>query len=147
MQKILSLFMGLLLLPSTSYSLTGKAAGTNVKDMTTGDMLNWSIGMFIVLCIFFVLIWLMKKLNSGTVTGSGQLQVIGGLSLSMREKIVILKAGNKQLILGVSPGHIETLHVLEGEDCLATESGSQSSGKENLFANKLMQVMQGKNNV
>ncbi len=113
-----------------------------VKPISTGNLLNWSAGLVIVLSVFFLMIWLLKKINTGSMTGSGQLRVIGGLSLGMREKIVILKAGRKQLILGVSPGKIETLHVLEGDDCLSIEQKGNTCQGDDSFAKKLFQVMQ-----
>jgi flagellar protein FliO/FliZ len=132
-----------LLAPATVFSTPLNSV--TAKPVSTGNLLNWSVGLVIVLSIFFLLIWLLKKINTGFVAGSGQLRVIGGLSLGMREKIVVLRAGRKQLILGVSPGKIETLHVLEGDDCLSDDQGKKVRRQDNSFANKLFQV-QSKNN-
>ncbi len=134
-------FYGLFLLsPVTVFCAPLNQAA--VKPISTGNLLNWSAGLVIVLSVFFLMIWLLKKINTGSMTGSGQLRVIGGLSLGMREKIVILKAGRKQLILGVSPGKIETLHVLEGDDCLSIEQKGSACQGDDSFAKKLFQVMQ-----
>lgn len=144
MQKA-TLSIVILMLPMEVFGIPSNSNPTAVKTVTTGNLLSWSIGLVIVLSVFFLLVWLLKKINTGSVTGSGQLRIMGGLSLGMRERIVLLKAGNKQLILGVSPGRIETLHVLEGEDCLANDSERSVQGSENSFAKKLSQVMQWKN--
>jgi len=144
MKKCTALFFLMLQNFSVSAGLTSDKA-TSVKTIDVGDLLNWSIGLVIVLGLFFLLTWLMKKLSGGSVAGSGQMQIIGGLSLGVREKIVLLKVGNQQLVLGVSPGRIEKLHVLQGEDCLETQANTNSSGTENNFANKLSQIMKGKN--
>lgn len=144
MKRITTLLSFVLLKPSVSVGLTTDNA-TTVKTIATGDMLNWSIGLVIVLCLFFLLAWLMKKLSGGTVAGSGQMQILGGLSLGMREKIVLLKVGNQQLVLGVSPGRVEKLHVLQGEDCLVSESTTRLTETGSNFASKLAQIMQGKN--
>jgi len=144
MKRLTTLLGFVLLTPSVSVGFTSNKA-TAVKTIATGDILNWSIGLVIVLGLFFLLAWVMKKLNGGSISGSGQMQVLGGLSLGMREKIVLLKVGNQQLILGVSPGHIEKLHVLKGEDCLVSESAPKSIETANSFASKLSQIMQGKN--
>jgi flagellar protein FliO/FliZ len=143
MKKITTLLVFVLLTPSVSAGFKSDKA-TTVKTIATGDILNWSIGLVIVLGLFFLLVWVMKKLNGGSVAGSGKMQVLGGLSLGMREKIVLLKVGNQQLILGVSPGHIEKLHVLKGEDCLVSESAIKPVATANNFASKLSQIMQGK---
>lgn len=143
MKKVIVLFCLVVQNYSVSAGLTSDKAA-DVKTIATGDLLSWSIGLVIVLGLFFLLVWVMKKLSGGSVAGSGQMQVLGGLSLGMREKIVLLKVGKQQLILGVSPGHIEKLHVLQGEDCLETESNTNSSSAANSFASKLSQIMQGK---
>jgi len=54
----------------------------------------------------------------------------------------LLQAGKKQLILGVTPGRIETLLVLEGEDCLQKEEPLYTADSmESGFAQKLAQML------
>jgi flagellar protein FliO/FliZ len=144
MKRITILLGFVLLKPSVSVGITTDNA-TTVKTLATGDILNWSIGLVIVLGLFFLLAWLMKKLSGGTVAGSGKMQILGGLSLGMREKIVLLKVGDQQLVLGVSPGRIEKLHVLQGEDCLVPEPTTRLTETGSNFASKLADIMQGKN--
>jgi flagellar protein FliO/FliZ len=52
----------------------------------------------------------MNRLQSST---GGMLKIIGGISMGSRERIVLLQVGSEQLLVGVSPGRINTLHVLE----------------------------------
>ena len=59
----------------------------------------------------------------------------------MREKVVLIKVGNKQLLLGVTPSRIDKLLELEGEDKLFQEQ-KHNDGSE--FAQKLLQAMKGK---
>lgn len=114
-----------------------------VRTVSSGDMLQWSVGLLIVLAIFFLCVWGMRKLSGMTVGGTEKMRVVGGLSLGMREKIVLLQVGKKQLILGVTPGRIDTLHVLEGDDCLAGNE-PPSMAIDSGFALKLRQVMTGR---
>lgn len=122
-----------------------------VRTLSSGDMLHWGIGLLIVLGIFFLCVWGMRKLSGITVSGTEKMRVIGGLSLGVREKVILLQVGKKQLILGVTPGRIDALHVLEGDDCLSTTAGMQEqrngvspAGMDSGFAQKLMQVMKGR---
>jgi len=116
-----------------------------VRTVSSGDMLHWSVGLLIVLGIFFLCVWGMRKLGGITVNGAGKMRVVGGLSLGMREKVILVQVGKKQLILGVTPGRIDTLHVLEGDDCL-NSSESESSGKDSGFSAIVAQVMKGRSN-
>jgi flagellar protein FliO/FliZ len=110
------------------------------RTVASGDIANWSLGLLIVLGVFFLCAWAMRKLAGLSVSGSSKMRVLGGVSLGMREKVVLLQVGNKQLILGVTPGRIQTLHVLEGDDCLGSENDSLM---ETGFARKLKQAMKG----
>lgn len=111
-----------------------------VRTVTSGDMQHWGIGLLVVLGIFFFCVWGVRKLSGITANGAEKMRVVGGLSLGIREKIVLLQVGKKQLVLGVTPGRIDTLHVLEGEDCLHSEAPPIDHG----FAQHLMQVMKGR---
>jgi len=104
-------------------------------------VLNWSIGLVIVLGIFFACIWFMKKMGTLPINAKDNMKVVGGLSLGMREKLVLVQLGEKQLLLGVTPGNIEKLMVLEGEDKLFQKSVTE--GSEADFSSKLKQIMSG----
>jgi flagellar protein FliO/FliZ len=118
-----------------------EAEKQTLKTLSYGSMLNWLVGLILVLGIFFLCVWSMRKLNGLVVNNADKMRVVGGLSLGMREKVVLLQVGKKQLLLGVTPGRIDTLHVLEGEDCLNIET-SQLNSAESGFAKHLLQAIQ-----
>jgi len=113
------------------------------RTVSSGDMLQWGGGLLLVLAVFFFCVWAMRKLSGISVGGTEKMRVIGGLSLGMRERVVLLQVGKKQLVLGVTPGRIEALHVLEGDQCLNKDEPIplQLNGG---FAQKLAQVMKGR---
>lgn len=89
--------------------------------ISSGDIAAWSIALLVVLGVFFLCVWGLRKFSDFTAVSGDKMRMIGGLSLGLREKVVLLEVGKKQLILGVTPGRIETLLVLEGEDRLKRE--------------------------
>jgi len=113
------------------------------RTVSSGDMLHWALGLLVVLGIFFLCVWAMRKLSGITVNNTEKMRIVDGLSLGMREKVVLLQVGKKQLILGVTPGRIDALHVLEGDDCLNREE-FPAMNMDSGFAQKLMQVMKGR---
>ena len=113
------------------------------RTVASGDIAAWSLGLLIVLGVFFLCVWGVRKLGGLTLGGGEKMRVVGGVSLGMREKVILLQAGKKQLILGVTPGRIDTLHVLEGEDCLLAEEPA-SSATESGFAQKLLQAVKAR---
>ena len=117
-----------------------EVTGNTVRRVSSGDVITWSVSLALVLLVFFLCVGLFKKMGGISASMSTQMQVLGSLSLGVREKIVLVKVGNKQLIVGVTRGRIEKLHVLEGDDCLQDEP--QSSPGDS-FSQKLMQAMKG----
>ena len=123
-------------------------AGTDISKQTArtvalGDIAMWSLGLLIVLSVFFLCVWGVRKIGGLSISGAEKMRVVGGLSLGLREKVILLQVGKKQLILGVTPGRIETLHVLEGDDCLIKEE-TVSAATEPCFAQKLLQAIKAR---
>jgi flagellar protein FliO/FliZ len=115
-----------------------------VEAITYEHVSNWAISLFVVLCLFFVCVWLMKKMGAlSPINSRDKMKVVAGLSLGGREKIVLVQVGEKQLLLGVSPGKIDNLLVLEGDDCIYQEKNNGMSEAENDFSHKLKQIMKG----
>jgi flagellar protein FliO/FliZ len=131
------------LLSPASFALPADALKPPSRAVASADIVQWSLGLLVVLGIFFLCIWVVGKLGRMNAAGADKMRVVGGLSLGIREKIILLQVGKKQLVLGVTPGRIQTLHVLEGDDCLAGGDTGNSSGKS-LFAQKLMQAIKSR---
>jgi len=70
-------------------------------------------GLALVLVLVVVLAWLARRLNQSRFTGADRLRLVGGISLGARERIVVVEVDDVQLVVGVAPGRVQTLHVLE----------------------------------
>ncbi len=76
---------------------------------------QWLAGLGLVLVLMVGCLWLLQRLSRWERTASGHIRMVGGLSLGSRERLLVVEVGQIQLILGVAPGRVQTLHVLEGE--------------------------------
>lgn len=123
----------------------GTATREAGKMLHSADLIQSFLALLLVLSIFFSLIWLVRKTGNLGFIPKNQLSVVAGLSLGMREKLVLVKVGEKQLLLGISAGRIDKLLELEGEQRLYQEQDGEN--QPGLFQKRLMQAMQGKNNV
>ena len=47
---------------------------------------------------------------------SGLIEVVSGISLGTREKVVLLRVGREQVLVGVSPAGMRTLHVIRNPE-------------------------------
>ena len=72
-----------------------------------------TLGMLLVLGLILAMAWLLKRSGRFQMGAGGGLRVLGGLSMGSRERVVLIQAGETQLLLGVAPGRVQTLHVLE----------------------------------
>lgn len=100
----------LLVMPQTVFAKLGDAAP---EAVTAGSIVQMIAGLAIVLAILIGGALLVRRLGKFPVVADSPLKVITGLSLSPRDRLVVVQVGDKQLLLGLSPGRIQTLHVLE----------------------------------
>jgi len=105
-------------------------SGTNVGQMV--------VGLFLVLILVFAIAWLLRRVGGVSLTGSGALKVIAGMSMGARDRVVLLQVGDEQLLVGISPGRIQTLHVLDNPIEI-----EQNTVGNTAFADKLTEVLRG----
>ncbi|MEM0954986.1 MAG: flagellar biosynthetic protein FliO [Pseudomonadota bacterium] len=86
--------------------------------------------MLVFACLFAV-VYAMRRFNRIGLGQSGGLRVLFSVNVGQRERIVLLEAGDEQLLLGIAPGNIRTLHVLEKplplQNALAATEGEPRS--------------------
>ncbi len=87
-------------------------AGT-LQPMGAGYLVQYSLGLIVVLSAVVALVWVLRRFNRFQSSVGGTLKTLGGLSLGGRERIILVQVGDTQLLLGVAPGRIQTLHVLD----------------------------------
>jgi len=76
---------------------------------TSGYFLQLLSGLGIVLLSIAVLAWLLKRINRLPNRDLKDLELIASLSVGQRERVVIVRAGTTELVLGVAPGSISKL--------------------------------------
>jgi flagellar protein FliO/FliZ len=62
--------------------------------------------------VIFALAWLMRQLRGGSNRVSGAIDVVASVPLGQKERAVLLKVGNNQILVGVAPGRVNMLYVL-----------------------------------
>ncbi len=104
--------LGLWILPLNAAQDTGLALAP-APSLGAAQLAQLAAGLMVVLLVIFVLAFLLKRFGIATGAVSGKLRVVAGLSLGGRDRIVLIQAGEEQLLVGISPGRIQTLHVLK----------------------------------
>jgi flagellar protein FliO/FliZ len=81
--------------------------------VNAGGVVQIIISLLLVLAAIVAVAWLLKRTNL-TRQGTGNLlRILGGVSVGQRERVVLIEVLDSWLVVGVGPGQIRTLHVLE----------------------------------
>lgn len=113
------------------------AAQDGGSGVDLSALVRLTVGLAVVVLAILGLGWLLRRTGAGVAGGvAGQLRLLGGLSLGSRERVVLVQVGKRQLLLGVAPGRVQTLHVLEEN----LEPARGESGGED-FASRLRGLM------
>ncbi len=93
----------------------GKQLGLSASQdpMAMTSLWQLTLGMLLVLGLIVAIAWLLKRTGRFQAAAGGGLKILGGLSMGSRERVVLIQAGETQLLLGVAPGRVQTLHVLD----------------------------------
>jgi len=91
------------------------AAETPVAPgVSLGTMMQTFLGLIFILALFLGAAWLARRLGAGNAFAGnrGPLKIVGGVSISPRERILLIEIEETWLIVGVGPGQMRTLHAL-----------------------------------
>jgi len=102
-------------------------------------LLNVTLGLVGIVGLIFVLSAFVKRFGSGTFSTNSQLKILSSMPLGTRERIVLIDAGGQQLLLGITPTSINTLHVFADPIVMDNKAEVQSD-----FSQKLMAILQQK---
>jgi flagellar protein FliO/FliZ len=76
-----------------------------------GSLTEVTLALAVVLAAVFALAWLVRRVR-GIAGSASALGVLAEVRLGPKERAVLVKVGGEQLLLGVAPGRVATLHVL-----------------------------------
>ncbi|MBN0986832.1 flagellar biosynthetic protein FliO [Amphritea pacifica] len=104
--------------------------------VNAGSVMQLLAGLILVVALILLLGWLVKR-YSGLPGQNRALRVVATLPLSTRERLVLVQAGEQQLLLGVTPGQV---NLLKSYDQPLIEPGAAMGD----FASRLQQAMSRK---
>jgi flagellar protein FliO/FliZ len=58
----------------------------------------------------------LKRIGHLPAANKGLVRIVGGVSLGARERVVVVDVDDARLVLGVSPGRVQTLHVMSAPE-------------------------------
>lgn len=81
-----------------------------VSPVTT--LIKLAVATALVCAIFWAAARVMKRLQGASVRSHGRLRIVDSLSVGQRERVLIIQAGDEQMVVGVTGHQINMLHTL-----------------------------------
>ncbi len=70
-------------------------------------------GLVIVVLLILGCGWLVKRSGKFSQVMQADIRVLSRINIGQRERIALVEVGQVNILIGIAPGHIQTLHVFE----------------------------------
>lgn len=118
-------------LPLSAAPATESGLGSGLVTQLT----QLGLGLLVVVGLIFLLGYVMRRVGPLAPQGGQHIRLISSYPLGPRDRLALVEVGGQQLLIGISPGRITTLHVLEEP---VTDNLQAGSGE---FARKLQAIL------
>jgi len=117
-------------------------AASSPHPVGVGGLGEVAFALIVVLAAIFVVAWVVRRMRLAGNRVGGGLDILADVPLGQKERAVLLKVGNQQILLGVAPGRVNTLHVLpEPLELARPAAGSPNDSAGPTFRNILMRSL------
>jgi flagellar protein FliO/FliZ len=100
---------------SMAVAMLARAPMVSVPDIdVTGELIRVVLSLGGVVALIFAAAWLTRRLQSRQFIGGRRLRCVESMSISARERVLLIEADGKRLLVGVGAGGVRALHVYEG---------------------------------
>ncbi|MGB7389004.1 MAG: flagellar biosynthetic protein FliO [Pseudomonas neustonica] len=126
--------LAMALLPGTSLAAEEPAVAAigASSGSLVGQLLQLALGLAVVIGLIFALGYLMRRVGPLAPQGGQHIKLVSSLPLGPRDRLLLVDVGGTQMLLGTSPGRINTLHVFEQPvaDLAAAAAGNGDFGRK-----------------
>jgi len=105
------------------------------SPLSVGSLAQLTLSLIAVVALIVGLSWALKRLRVGTPKGRGAIAVLDELALGPRERIVLVRVGDSQVLLGVGSGSVVSLTPLAAPITVSAAPGGPA------FADRLREFM------
>ncbi|WDY60578.1 flagellar biosynthetic protein FliO [Pseudomonas sp. PSKL.D1] len=102
-----------------------------------GQLAQMVFGLLLVVGLIFFLAWLLRRMQGSAPKGGQVIEIVGSRAIGPRDRLLLVQVGKEQVLIGHTPGSIETLHVM-AEPVEVPASARQATPE---FAQRLMELM------
>ncbi len=102
----------------------------------TGQLVQLLLGLVLVIGLIFLLAWLMRRVQQITPRGGQVIKIVASQALGPRDRLVLVQVGGEQVLLGLTAGRINALHVMNEPVHLPDAEPASTE-----FAQRLMELL------
>lgn len=90
------------------------AASAQVTPLSVGSVFSVIFGLFVVLALLFGTAWLVRRLQRLQTAAPGILQPIAQQQLGLKERVMLLRIDQENILIACTGNGIRTLHTWQG---------------------------------
>jgi flagellar protein FliO/FliZ len=117
--------------PAPSHPFAAPQAVSTPTAPTAGGLAQVTFALLLVLVAIFAVAWVARRMRGFNNRVGDAIDVLADIPLGQKERAVLLKVGAKQILVGVAPGRVNTLHVLEEPLDLKKPTAGPSDSRPN----------------
>jgi flagellar protein FliO/FliZ len=101
-----------------------------------GQVVQLVLGLLLVIGLIFLLAWVMRRVQQIVPRGGQVIKIMATQALGPRDRLVLVQVGGEQVLLGLTPGAITSLHVMKEPVHLPDAEPASTE-----FAQRLMELL------
>jgi flagellar protein FliO/FliZ len=123
--------------PATNEAGPAATVATATGGSMAGQLTQLMLGLLVVLAVIVALAWVVRRVQQAAPRGGQVIDIVSARALGPRDRLVLVQVGDEQVLLGVSPGRITSLHVMK--EPVRSPARSEQATPE--FAQRLMELL------
>lgn len=100
-------------LQAAAASAAPAAASTTASAGSAGELVRVVLSLAAVVAMILVVGWLTRRMQSRVRPGGQRVRCVETLAVGMKERVLLLEVGDRQLLVGASPAGLRTLLLLD----------------------------------
>jgi flagellar protein FliO/FliZ len=105
------------------------------SPLSIGSLTQLSLSLVAIVALILAIGWVLKRFKLNAPRGTVDSEVLDQLSLGPRERVVLVRIGEAQVLVGIGAGGMVALTPL------ATPISLQAAGRAPAFADRLRDIM------
>ena len=105
------------------------------SPLSVGSLTQLTLSLFAIVALILAISWALRRLKAAVPRGSGDFAVLGELCVGPRDRIVLIRVGDSQVLVGIGASGVVSLTPLAAPIVLKV------GGQATAFADRLREMI------